>query len=156
MLKSWKERKIKERKRKSTQTRLPGFELALLSQLLASRAFETSPSSQGKKIQDTFDLWILCRDQSRDPLSLKKTLLMLFQMQIKVKKSDVNRANIFCRKKLKPRREHDLRKHIFFNGRLSVLLAARLIKASRIFVALQKSNRPWEIKESFLAFWLSS
>ena len=113
-------------------------------------------AAKGKKIQDTFDLWILCRDQSRDPLSLKKTLLMLFQMQIKVKKSDVNRANIFCRKKLKPRREHDLRKHIFFNGRLSVLLVARLIKASRIFVALQKSNRPWETKESFLAFWLSS
>ena len=34
----------------------------------------------------------------------------------------------------------------------SVLLAARLIKASRIFVAVQKANRPWEIKESFLAF----
>ena len=32
-----KERK-KERKRKSTQTRLPGFELALLRQLLASLA----------------------------------------------------------------------------------------------------------------------
>ena len=32
-----KERK-KERKTKSTQTRLPGFELALLGQLLASRA----------------------------------------------------------------------------------------------------------------------
>ena len=29
-------KKKKERKRKSTQTRLPGFELALVSQLLAS------------------------------------------------------------------------------------------------------------------------
>ena len=32
------EKKKKERKTKSTQTRLPGFELALLGQLLASRA----------------------------------------------------------------------------------------------------------------------
>ena len=33
-----KEKERKERKTKSTQTRLPGFELALLGQLLASRA----------------------------------------------------------------------------------------------------------------------
>ena len=33
-----KEMEKKERKRKSTQTRLPGFELALLRQLLASLA----------------------------------------------------------------------------------------------------------------------
>ena len=30
--------------------------------------------------------------------------------------------------------------------------AARLIKASKIFVAVQKANRPREIKESFLGF----
>ena len=39
-----------------------------------------------------------------------------------------------------------------FRDAVSVLPAAWLIKASRIFVAVQKANRPWEIKESFLAF----
>ena len=43
-----------------------------------------------------------------------------------------------------------------FRDVVLVLPAARLTKASRIFVALQKANRPWEIKESFLAFWLPS
>ena len=38
----------------------------------------------------------------------------------------------------------------------SVLPAARLIKESKIFVAVQKANRPWETNESYLAFWLSS
>ena len=42
-----------------------------------------------------------------------------------------------------------------FGDVVSVLPAARLIKASRIFVAEQKANRRWEIKEYFLAFWLS-
>ena len=44
----------------------------------------------------------------------------------------------------------------YFGDVVSVLPAARLIKASRIFVAEQKANRPWEIKGSFLAFWLAS
>ena len=39
--------------------------------------------------------------RSRDPLSEKETLLTRFQMQIKVKQSEVNRANIFCKKKIK-------------------------------------------------------
>ena len=43
-----------------------------------------------------------------------------------------------------------------FRDVVSVLPAARLIKVSRIFVAEQKANRPYEIKESFLAFWLPS
>ena len=43
-----------------------------------------------------------------------------------------------------------------FRDVVSVLPAARLIKASRICVAEQKANRSYEIKESFLAFWLSS
>ena len=43
-----------------------------------------------------------------------------------------------------------------FRDVASVLPEARLIKASRIFVAVQKANRSWEIKEPFLDFWLSS
>ena len=39
--------------------------------------------------------------RSRDPLSEKETLLTRFQMQIKVKESEVNRANIFWTKKMK-------------------------------------------------------
>ena len=39
-----------------------------------------------------------------DPPSEKDTLLTRFQMQIRFRKRDVNRANIFCRKKLKQKR----------------------------------------------------
>ena len=117
------------------------------------RVPETSPRSQENKIQDTFDLWILCQEQSRDPPSRKETLLTRFQTQMRCKKSDVNRANIFCRKKLQQKRVWPS-----FNGRLSwcSIGAANspTNKASRIFVAQEKANRPWEIKESFLAFWL--
>ena len=72
------------------------------------------------------------------------------------KKSDVNRENIFCRKKFKAEESVTLQ-NIFssvadFRDVVSVLPAARLIKASRIFVALQKANRPSEIKKSFLVF----
>ena len=35
---------------------------------------------------------------------------------------------------------------------VAVLPVARLIKVIRIFVAAQKADRPWEVKESFLAF----
>ena len=67
-------------------------------------------------------------------------------MEIRVNKSDVNRANIFCRKSLKAE-ESVTFQNIFsstadFRDVVSVLPAARIIKASRIFVALQKSNRP--------------
>ena len=67
----------------------------------------------------------------------------------KGKKSDDNRENIFCRKKFKAE-ENVTFQNIFslmadFRDVVSVLpaaTAARLIKASRIFVALQKVNRP--------------
>ena len=78
------------------------------------------------------------------PTVLKETLLARFQMQIRVnKKNDVNRANIFCRKKFKAEESVTLQ-DIFssvadFRDVVSVLPAARLIKAIRIFVALQKS-----------------
>ena len=77
---------------------------------------------------------------------LKETLLAWFQMQIRVRKSDVNRAHIFCRKNFKA--EESLTFQSIFSSMahfrdvVSVLPAARLIKASRIFVALQKANRP--------------
>ena len=78
----------------------------------------------------------------------------------KGKKSDIHRANIFCRKEFKAEESVTLQ-NIFssvadFRDVVSVLPAARLIKASRIFVALQKANRPSVIKKSFLVFWLSS
>ena len=54
---------------------------------------------------------------------------MLFQMQIKVKQSDVNRANIFCQKKIKAEESMTFQ-NIFssmadFRDVVSVLLAAR-------------------------------
>ena len=45
-----KRKRKKERKRKSTQTQLPGFELALLRQLLASRAWNFTTQPQENKI----------------------------------------------------------------------------------------------------------
>ena len=36
---------------------------------------------------------------------------------------------------------------------VSMLPAARLIRASRIFVAEHKANRRWDIRESFLLFF---
>ena len=61
--------------------------------------------------------------------------------------SDVNRANIFCREKQIKAEESMTFQNIFssmadFGDVVSVLPAARLIKASRIFVAEQKANRP--------------
>ena len=78
------------------------------------------------------------------PTVLKETLLAWFQMEIRVNKSDVNRANIFCRKNFKAE-ESVTFQNIFssmadFRDVASVLPAARLIKASRIFEALQKAN----------------
>ena len=99
----------------------------------------------------------MSRAITRTTVVLKETLLAWFQMQIRVKKkSDVNRANIFCRKNFKAEESVTLQ-NIFssvadFRDVVSVLPAARLIKASRIFVALQKANRPSEIKKSFLVF----
>ena len=80
------------------------------------------------------------------PTVLKETLLARLQIQIWVKKSDVNRENIFCRKKFKAE-ESVTFQNMFssmadFRDVVSVLPAARLIKASRSFVALQKGNRP--------------
>ena len=66
-------------------------------------------------------------------------------MEIRVNKSDVNRANIFCRKSFKAE-ESVTFQNVFsssmadFRDVVSVLPAARLIKASRIFVALQKAK----------------
>ena len=61
-------------------------------------------------------------------------------MQIKVKKAgDVNCANIFGRKKLKQKRVWPPKRHSSMaDFRDVVLPAVRLIKASRIFVAVEK------------------
>ena len=64
----------------------------------------------------------------------------------KVKKSDVNRANIFCRKKIKAEGSVTFQ-NIFssssgFRDVVSVLPAVLLIRASKILVAVQKANRP--------------
>ena len=81
-------------------------------------------------------------------------------MKIKVKKSDFNRANIFLQKKIKAEEsvtfQNSFSSMADFPDVASVLPAAGLIKESRIFVAVQKANRPWETNESYLTFWLSS
>ena len=74
-----------------------------------------------------------------NPLSEKETLVTRFQMQITVK-SKVNRANIFCRKKIKVEGSV-IFQNIFswmtdFRDVVSVLSPARITKASRIFVGV--------------------
>ena len=128
MLKVGRKRKEKkERKTKSTQTRLPGFELALLGQLLTSRAWNLHATKKTKyKIRSISEYFV--RNNRATHL---------------LKKESVTFQNIFS-------------SMANFRDVVSVLPAARLIKTSRIFVAEQKANCPWEIKESFrLAFWLS-
>ena len=124
---------------------MPGFELALLRQLLASLAwnFTTQPRKQNTRYSCRFDLWILCHDQTHHPPSRGfinvgkkwRSSCKYFDLDI------VTFQNIFS-------------SMADFRDVVSVLLAARLIKASRIFVAVQKANQPWEINESFLAFLL--
>ena len=92
-----------------------------------------------------------------------KTLLTLFQMQIRQKKkSNVNFANIIVLQKKIKAEESVTFQNIFssladFRDVVSVLPAARLATKTLLIAFIeQKGNRPWEIKESFLAFWLSS
>ena len=122
---------------------MPGFKLALLPQLLASRAWNFTTQPRNKNARYVRSLNIMSRSITR-PTVLKETLLAWFQMEIRVNKSDVNRANIFCRKNFKAE-ESVTFQNIFssmadFRDVVSVLPAARLIKASRIFEALQKAN----------------
>ena len=89
------------------------------------------------------------------PTVLKRNTSHAVTNANKVKKSDVNRANIFCRKKIKAEGSVTFQ-NIFssssgFRDLVSVLPAVLLIRASKILVAVQKGNRPWEIRESFLA-----
>ena len=59
MLKSWKEKKKEKKEReKAHKSRLPGLELALLRQLLAS-AKQTTTKHKKRSISE-------CQDQSRD------------------------------------------------------------------------------------------
>ena len=145
-----KEKEKTERTRKSTQTRLQGFNSCQL------RVPETSPPSQGKK----YKICSICEyyvtiNHATHRLKRNTSRTVSNAKRVK-KKSDVNRANIFCRKKFKAEESVTV-KSIFssvadFRDVVSVLPAARLIKTSRIFVALQKANRPSEIKKSFLVF----
>ena len=89
------------------------------------------------------------------PTVLKRNTSHAVTNANKVKKSDVNRANIFCRKKIKAEGSVTFQ-NIFsssygFRDLVSVLPEVLLIRASKILVAVQKANRPWEIRESFLA-----
>ena len=131
-----------KKREKKTHTQLPGFELALLRQLLASSAGNLTKQLRKQNTRSVSSLNIMSR--SRNPPSEKETLLTWLQIQIWVEGNcKVNRANIFCRKNWS-RRERDLPEHLFVNGRLSccsigaACQAARLIKASRVFVAVRK------------------
>ena len=87
-----KTKKRKERKRKNTQTQLPGFELALLRQLLASGAwnFTTQPRKQNTRYYATIT-W---------PAFWKRNISHAVSKANKgKKKSKVNRAIIFSKKK---------------------------------------------------------
>ena len=98
---SWqkKGKEKKERKRESKQTQLSGFELALVRQLLASRAWNFTRKPRKRKKRYVLSLnWL--RSRSRDPPSGKEILLARFQIQIKVKKWSSS-CKYFLRKKIK-------------------------------------------------------
>ena len=87
------------KKEKKTHTQLPGFGLALLRQLLASRAGNLTKQlkKQNTCTRSVSSLNIMSR--SRNPLFEKETLLTRLQIQIKVKRNrKVNRANILAEK----------------------------------------------------------
>ena len=86
-------KKRKERKRKNKQTQLPGFELALLRQLLASRAwnFTTQLRKQNTRYYVTITWPVWNRNTSHAVSKANKA----------EKKSEVNRAIIFCKKEIK-------------------------------------------------------
>ena len=86
-----KKKKRKERKRKNTQSQLPGFELALLPQLLASRAwnFTTQLRKQNTRYYVTITR----------PAVWKRNTSHAVSKANKGKKSEVNPSIIFCKKK---------------------------------------------------------
>ena len=87
------------KKRKKTHTQLPGFGLALLRQLLATRAGNLTKQlkKQNTCARSVSSLNIMSR--SRNPPFEKETLLTRLQIQIQVKRNcKVNRANIFAEK----------------------------------------------------------
>ena len=91
------------------------------------RVPETSPRSKENKIQDTFDIWILCQEQLRNPPSGKETLLTRFQTQMRCKKVTLIVQISFAEKNYS-RRECDLPSMADFRDVVSVLPAARLIR----------------------------
>ena len=102
--------------------------------------------AQQRKQNTKFDWLLNIMSRSHHPPSEKETILSRFQIQIKVKKKspEVNRANIICRKKLK-------QKGAWLSNCISTN-AARLIKASRIFVAVLKKLT--DIEKSKSHSWL--
>ena len=141
MLKVGRKKKQKGRKTKSTctQTRLPGFELALLGQPLASRAwsFTTQPRKQSTKHVRALNVM---SGTITPPTVWKRNTSHTVTNAIKIKKKVTLIVQISFAEKNYSRKECDLPKHLFFNGRLSWcgIGAARLLKASRIFVAEKK------------------
>ena len=85
-------KKRKERKRKNKQTQLPGFELALLRQLLASRAWNFTTRKQNTRYYVTIT-WLAVWNRN--------TSHAVSKADKGEKKSEVNRAIIFCKKEIK-------------------------------------------------------
>ena len=84
MLKVGRKRKRKERKNDKKHTNsIADSSSRFSASCLIACVPETLPRSQENEIQDTFDLRILCQEQSHDPPSQKETLLTRFQMKIR-------------------------------------------------------------------------
>ena len=79
---------------------LLGFELVLLRQMLAWRAWNFTTQSR-KQSRYRRSRNKLCHDHEPTFWKRSTSLVVSKANLIKVKKSEVNRANIFCRKKLK-------------------------------------------------------
>ena len=153
-------RKIK--RKDGTKEKKHTNSIARIQQLLASPAwnFTTQPRKKKYKICSISEYYVTINHATHR--GLKRNTSRAVSNANKGKKKWLSSIvqTSFAEKHFKAEESVTLQ-NIFssvadFRHVVSVLPAARLIKASRIIVALQKANRPSEIKKSSLVFWLSS
>ena len=164
MLKVGRERKRKERKKDRKKDKKHTNSIARIraraSRPAVSRAwnFTTQPRTM-YKTRSISEYYVRNNYATH---RLKNTSHTVSNANKTKKKSNVNFANIIVLQKKIKAEESVTFQNIFssladFRDVVSVLPAARLATKTLLIAFIeQKGNRPWEIKESFLAFWLSS
>ena len=94
--------RILQKKEKKHTNSIARFQARASSPAVSFACLKLHHAAKEKKYKYVRSLNVMSRAITRTTVVLKETLLAWFQMQIRVKKkSDVNRANIFCRKNFK-------------------------------------------------------